>query len=417
VQLNQRSGASTLLHRERANPPLVMVDPKGTRRSKIWDISPTLHCSIIGTCLSAAELRQFFVKLGDVDARTATDHALHSLGVRAAGQHDLIGKLLHKLLDNRHETAIKRFAKASATAEVRDLWLQAFERGGIPGGYWAVLTHPAADRPLIEEVFGQIHMLSHMVGSSNRVDITRLRDLERELGERDEKIARQQARLAASAQERSELQRKVENLEAEHRRRAAAEPVMIETTASSDEVASLLQRLDSEKAHAARLAPRAAEIEEQLEGARKFAATLHKQNNRLEHELAALEAALKIGDAGHGASGAAEHDLRGLTLLYVGGRPGLLDQLKALCAKRGGLLLSHDGGIEENPAALPGLVSRADAALFPVDCISHAAAGQIKKLCREIGRPFVPLRTASVASFVAAIAMGDLSLRSKLRIG
>jgi hypothetical protein len=35
---------------------------------------------------------------------------MHSLGVRAAGQHDLLGKLLHKMLDRRHETVIKRFA-------------------------------------------------------------------------------------------------------------------------------------------------------------------------------------------------------------------------------------------------------------------------------------------------------------------
>jgi hypothetical protein len=221
VQLDQRSGTSTLLHRERPNPPppLVVVDPNGSRRSRIWDISSSLHCSIIGTCLSPAELRQFFVKLGDTDAKTVTDHALHSLGVRVAGQHDLLGKLLQKMLDRRHETAIKRFAKASTAAEVRALWLGALEQGSIPGGYWAVLTHRATDRPLVEEVFGQIHMLSHMVGSSNRVDIARLRNLERELGERDEKIARQQARLAAGAVERCELQRKVENLEAELRRR------------------------------------------------------------------------------------------------------------------------------------------------------------------------------------------------------
>src|ERR1700709_2269263 len=102
-----------------------MTDTKG-RRSKIWDISPTLHCSIIGTCLSAAELRQFFVKLGDAIARSASDHTLHSSGVIAAGKHDLVGKLLNKALDHRHETVIRRFAKASTTAQVRELWLEAF---------------------------------------------------------------------------------------------------------------------------------------------------------------------------------------------------------------------------------------------------------------------------------------------------
>ena len=419
VQFDQRSETSTRLHREPARPPLVKADPKGERRCKIWDISPTLHCSIIGTCLSAIELRQFFVKLGDADAKTATDHALHSLGVHSAGRHDLVGKLLHKMLDNRHETAIKRFAKASTSAEVRELWLAAFEQGAIPGGYWAVLTHPATDRPLIEEVFGQIHMLSHMVGSANRLDIARLKNLERDLGERDEKIARQETRLAAGAADRSELLRKIESLEAELRRRTAAEKTMAEMAeqlpAINADTASWLQRLDSEKARSTRLMSRLAEVEEELHGARKFAATIHKRSNQLERELAALETTLKIDDPNNGRSGTVEHDLDGLTLLYVGGRPGLLDQLKALCAKRGGSLLTHDGGIEENPAALPGLVSRADAALFPVDCVSHAAAGQIKKLCRESGKPFVPLRTASVASFVAAIAVGDLSHRSKLR--
>ena len=65
VHHHHRARASVLLpRRENDLPPLVATDAKG-RRCKIWDIAPSLHCSIIGTCLSAAELRQFFTKLGD----------------------------------------------------------------------------------------------------------------------------------------------------------------------------------------------------------------------------------------------------------------------------------------------------------------------------------------------------------------
>jgi hypothetical protein len=402
VHLDQRSTMSTHVLRERADPPpLVVTDAKG-RRSKIWDIAPTLHCSIIGTCLSAAELRQFFVKLGDATAKTATDHTLHSYGVRAAGKHDLLGKLLNKTLDNRHEAAIRRFAKASSATRVRELWLEAFEQGNIPGGYWAVLTHPATDRPLVEEAFGQVHMLSHMVGSSNRIDITRLRTLERELGERDEKISRQETRLTEGSRERSELLRKAEQLEAEVRRREAVEQTAAEMISGAVTTSTLLQRIDAEKAHSSALAARVAGLEEQLEKALKFAATLNKQNDRLQREVAALEAELRI-DTGDACDADVESDLSGLTVLYVGGRPGLIDQLKAVVTKRGGTLLSHDGGIEENLTALPGLISRADAAFFPVDCISHSAVEQIKKSCRDRHKPFVPLRTASVASFIATI--------------
>ena len=71
------------------------------------------------------------------------------------------------------------------------------------------------------------------------------------------------------------------------------------------------------------------------------------------------------------------------------------------------MLLSHDGGVEDSPTLLPGLVSQADVAFFPVDCVSHHAAGQVKRLCREAAKPFVPLRTSSLASFAAAVgAMG-----------
>ncbi|MGA7811127.1 DUF2325 domain-containing protein [Bradyrhizobium sp.] len=398
---------STLLLRGREDPPPLVVAVAKGRRAKLWDIAPALHCSIIGTCLSAAELRQFFVKLGDPTARTASDHTLHSYGVNGAANRDFIGKQLNKTLDARHEAAIRRFSKASTREQVRELWLEAFDQGGIPGGYWALLTHPATDRPLVEQAFGQVHMLSHMVGSSNRIDIVRLRTLERELGERDEKIARQEARLLDSASERAELLRKVISLEIEVRRQESAARAAAELTAGAMTAQALLQRFDSEKAHSSQLAARVAALEDELKKAHKFAASLNKQNDQLRREVLALEAEFGRDDEDDPGSDAAPA-LGGLTLLYVGGRPGLIDQLKAIVARRGGTLLVHDGGIEEKLTALPGLISRASAILFPVDCVSHAAVLQIKKCCRDSGKPFVPVRSASAASFISAIGDADV---------
>jgi uncharacterized protein DUF2325 len=65
--------------------------------------------------------------------------------------------------------------------------------------------------------------------------------------------------------------------------------------------------------------------------------------------------------------------------------------------------LHHDGCIEERGGLLPGLVSRADAVLFPVDCVSHAAISRVKRLCRQGGKPLVPLRGTGLAPFFAAL--------------
>jgi hypothetical protein len=63
---------------------------------------------------------------------------------------------------------------------VRALWADAVRRGEIPGAYWATLTHPAATQAIVREAFGEVHMLSHLVGAANRADIRRLCQLEAE---------------------------------------------------------------------------------------------------------------------------------------------------------------------------------------------------------------------------------------------
>ena len=80
-----------------------------------------------------------------------------------------------------------------------------------------------------------------------------------------------------------------------------------------------------------------------------------------------------------------------------------MPQLKALVERAGGRFLHHDGGIEHSATLLPGLVSRADRVYFPVDCISHDAVATVKRFCRQAGKGYEPLRTASLACFLAAL--------------
>jgi hypothetical protein len=164
-----------------------------TRRRKIWELESALHCSIVGTCLSAGELRQILARLDIAIDETASDHDLHGRGVVAARSRQGGGKPLNKALDRRHHVAINQFAKARTDAAVGALWTDAVRRGDIPGAYWAVLTHPATSEALRRKVFGEVHMLSHLVGAANRADIRRLHQLEQENAALAAKVERQQA--------------------------------------------------------------------------------------------------------------------------------------------------------------------------------------------------------------------------------
>src|SRR5215813_8692800 len=135
--------------------PPRMIEPalpeqRASRRTRIWELSSHLHCSIVGTCLSTSELRQVLAKAGMTQG--GSEHELHGQGVLLAGLRDGRAKLLHKALDRRHRAAIARFARGSTLGDVRSLWRQAAQQGDIPGGYWAALTHPATTDAMVREI-------------------------------------------------------------------------------------------------------------------------------------------------------------------------------------------------------------------------------------------------------------------------
>jgi hypothetical protein len=372
------------------------VEDSSSRRTKIWEFNQNLHCSIIGTCLSTGELRQTLARLG-LAQTDWTDHELHHKAVSMAAKHDQAAKLLHKALDRRHKLPISQFGKARIEPELGVLWRDAVKRGDIPGAYWAVLTHPSTTQTLIRQVFGEVHMLSHLVGAANRADIRRLCDLEQHNAELEAKLARQQEALHQAVVTRDAS---IHDLRQSLRERLKEEaPVAAgdETAALRALVADLEKRLAAETRRRAAVETRLTEARDELTRERTARTAQETEAASLRAELSTVEADLQPE------AETASWRMDGMSVLYVGGRPNQIAHLRTLSEQRGAALLHHDGGIEHHPDLLAGLASRADVVLFPVDCVSHDAALMVKRLCRQADKRFIPLRSAGATSFLAAL--------------
>jgi hypothetical protein len=378
------------------------------RRTNLWDMHQSVHCSIVGTCLSGGELRRLMVKLGVQGAEAADDHTLHKQAVALAGRSQDGGKLIQKALDRRHETPIRQCAKIKDEPGLIAYWDAALKRGDVPGAYWAVLSHPAASDALMRRAFGDVHMLSHMVGAANRADLRRLCQLEEENARLAAQLERQQQQLRDGFVTR---EKKIRLLNEALSRALAQAPVSAEhdgddAAAARTALVDLDRRLSREMARRERLEARVEALSQAATEAERKQHQAERESHDLRTELALVEAAFEAaleGDRG-GTSPIAEGALDGTPLLYVGGRAHQVPQLKALVERAGGAFLHHDGGVEHSITLLPGLISRAGAVVFPIDCVSHDAMGTVKRLCRQAGKPFIPLRTASAASLIAGIA-------------
>jgi hypothetical protein len=262
---------------------------------------------------------------------------------------------------------------------------------------------------VIRDAFGEVHMLSHLVGAANRADIRRLCQLEAENAELRSRLDRQQAAFREAVVTRDTA---IQEL-----RQALSQQVASGLCAPDENGAMLRQlvtdlerRLASEARRSAVLADRLAHANATMPEERAARANSERENRILRRELEVTEASLHAvccdGAAGAGTS---SHQLDGVTLLYVGGRTHHIAQLRAVAERFGAALVHHDGGMEHHLNLLAGLASQAHLVLFPVDCISHHAAQLAKQLCRQARKRFIPLRSASATSLLAALQRPEVT--------
>ena len=385
------------------------------RRTRLWEFNTNLHCSIIGTCLATTDLRRILKKIGIV-APESTDHDLHAAAVGLAGKHDQPAKLLNKALDERHRLAINQFSRAKTEEELESLWREAVRRGEIPGAYWATLTHPAATQAHVREAFGEVHMLSHLIGAANRADIRRLCLLEAENADLRARLDRQQAALHNAALKRDATIRALR--EALGQRISAEAPAPSNGPILGQLVSDLERRLAIQTRRNAVLEDKLNSAKAAVTAERSARAEAERDNRSLRHEIDVIEESLRSDYADTQSSANPMSRLDGITLLYIGGRPNEITYLRALTARLGAVLLHHDGGVEHHLNLLAGLVSRADLVAFPVACISHHAAQAAKQLCRQTDKRFIPVRSTGASSLLAALrrpevaALADAACRS-----
>ena len=389
---------------------------KTARRRRLWELRPDYHCSICGTCLNHSDLRRVAGRTGLLVDPSASEYEVHGTFVRFASEPGRVAKAMHKLLDRKHRNAIERCRAMGAEAELRAFWAASLAKGDVSGPYWALMTHPVASERLMVDVFGDVHMLSHLFGASNRANIRRLSFLEREREALSEALAGSRRQLADKDEQLRRL-RDERNREAESAR--AAEIRLAEAKARVNELTAggALQALEARNgALAARLEKasrdhqvecrRRAELEREVSELRSAREVALIELRDLGAECEALE--LMVGSRIPGevpavADRSPSLDLGGRRIAYVGGRPNLIAHFRDLIEQSNGELIHHDGGVDDSKGRLGRVLGQADAVLCPVACVSHGACLLAKQFCKRRQKPFVALRSAGLSSFVGGL--------------
>lgn len=140
-----------------APDPEIPVLPAAARHS-LSRLGRHLHASVLRTCLPVETLRELLPR-GTVVPREIDD-AVITAAVASAAAAGAEAEALNAALDRHHAPALARFARARSGTELLREWSAAAGSPAMPGAYWALLTHPLADRTLRHLAFGDVEMLA-----------------------------------------------------------------------------------------------------------------------------------------------------------------------------------------------------------------------------------------------------------------
>lgn len=355
-------------------------------------------CSIVGTCLTLKETQKIarhFRYIGDPSA-----YQIHTWLVQACSKMPAVAKHVQKYLTNKYRLAMNRM-DAYEPEELGRAWKAALQEGETAGAYWSIITRADTPGELLVQVFGDVHMMSHLQGAEVRDELKELEPLHRENARLKAQVQRSSGQAQAARREREELKRRLAGKEAEAldlKRQLTVLEQHLACLSAGQELAKLKKE---NRVLAAKLA-REEKARERLE------LRLFRETVRL---LPGITLPPQLQDTESDEAAAPEEEDCPLApgekcprfcnkfILFVGGLDRLEPHYRGLVEQDfGARFMRHDGDCRQGQARLVQMVKRAEAVICPLSCNSHQASLCVKKICKNLNKPCVLLRNAGLGS-------------------
>lgn len=365
-------------------------------RMSIWDIPEYQLCTVVGTCLDLNHLRKLknrFMKFG-LDMPLKSNYDLHACCVSVCRNRNWLSRAINKTINQQFSRQLQEVRSLQDDEAIRSLWQsrESEDMQSLAGYYWAIITSHCASSALKEDIYGEVHMISHISGQNSVTSLhereMQIQQMRFELQKKDRTIARRNMQIDQIRRVSEGLENQLRNLIAQKTKKNTE----LEKSKKSPEVYE--QVIDSQMGCIDRLQTRVDKQKQEISDLRLM---LQQQQSRSHVNNAVNSPKAPAQESANTNAGAS--DLCGKKILYVGGYARHRNKFQRFTEKINGCFLYHDGGVQQSVYQLDELVKRADAVFCPVDCISHGAVDRIKSISRRECKDCVFLRNASLSSY------------------
>lgn len=375
-------------------------------RKKIWEVESHLRCPLIGGCLTIDEHRRVLNKAGCTTKRKRP-YELHSMIMSSLNNENVISRKVDNFLCYKYRRDAYSLLRLDED-QFMDMWNLRIESGDIEVLYYAAAVKNNLSSQAIEQIFGDVHMISHI----NLHEINRVKMILTMHEKTNIKLAglfqQQKKKNISQKKEISGLKSSLAdltNINAILKKSAKSENIGgSEVVRLRSQNYELSRKVISHEKHISKLLTENKRLERQKRKMEikniDLEASVHQLNDEMrtllnEKSMERLcDCDRKCPDRTHCPG----------KVLVVGGKIRMKRHYKDLIESHGGEFEYHDGCVKGGRDELENRIRRCDLIFCPVNCNSHGACESVKKYCQRYGKPFKMLSSSSLSSIARAIS-------------
>jgi hypothetical protein len=343
----------------------------------IWEIDRPFKSPVIGTCLSVQELKKILKKAGTC-IKHLNAYQVHRTVMENMGSENKVSRKVDASLKHKFRKELSEFGSLEES-EFEVAWKLHFEKGNMSALLWIAANRSDLSEQFLEQVFGDIHMLSHQNvndACAHKQQLARQQEANKQLAEKIEK-ARSLARRFKK--ERDNLESDLNELHGAYETLKRGKAQIRERLSDSQENRLVCDlRVENSKlqvmvkeyekeilnySHKIQfLEDQNAKLMSDLERQQGLNGELKEEAKKMVHQVSSLNQCDEQCPA---------FDLCAKRILIVGGITKLEAYYRQLIEERGGIFEYHDGYMNGGKRGLEGRVKRSDIILCPVNCNSH----------------------------------------------
>lgn len=387
------------------------MEPKKLEKfMNVWEIESNFKCPVVGAMLSVEKHKNILKKCG-YNVKHMKPYEYHRHIMSRLDKENNVSRKVNNYIRNQARKYMVMILD-QPEKKIRTLWEEKLKSGDVGPMMYAVVAYQDSGIELLNDIHGEVHMLSH----ANMTEVfnakKKLTVQETAVINAKKNIQSQKAQIKELIKVQKKHLEKIDALQAENRKlqklvseKEKTEDYQdIQVPIDEKTYQDIMDKLDSqnEKIRIKEREKRSLEI-------RLF--STERENDDLKKEIKHFLSNFKtccippecrennhcIGDTCN------QYQLCAKRVFMVGGMTKMKSYYQKIVENAGGEFHYHDGYLKNGKTNFEAFVKRCDVVICPVNCNSHNACLKVKKLCNQYNKPVKFLNSSSLSTITQAL--------------